>query len=119
MTPGPLLDSLTSSRTSSHSNLSTTRPRPAIPIIPIIPRKLEKKRRQSPREAKLIIPNDSGIEECIEWKADTPLVQDGVPSEEGGVDLNHEPLAQGTPHQSNTLEMGKILTSSQNLKVLT
>ncbi|KAI4121244.1 MAG: hypothetical protein LQ347_006917, partial [Umbilicaria vellea] len=94
MPPGPLLDSLTSSRTSSHSNLSTTRPRPAIPIIPIIPRKLEKKRRQSPREATLIIPNSSEIEEPNEWKADTPPLQDAVRSEEGGVDLNHEPRAQ-------------------------
>lgn len=96
MAPGPLLDSLTSSRTSNHSNLSTTRPRLAIPIVPIIPRILEKKRREGSREAKLIIPINRGIEEPIESKADTPLVQDAVLSEEGGVDLNQKPRAQGT-----------------------
>ncbi|SLM36190.1 hypothetical protein LPUS_05663 [Lasallia pustulata] len=91
MAPGSLLDSLTSSRTSSHGNLSNTRARPAIPIIPIIPRKLENKRRQIPREAKHITPTDSETKEPIEWKADTPpSVNGAVLSEETGVDLKHE-----------------------------
>ena len=98
MAPGPLLDSLTSSRTSSHSNLRNTRPRHAIPIVPIVPRKLENKRGQSPRGVKQSTPYDSKNEESIDLEAETrpPSVHGAVPLEETGAVSDHESRTQGT-----------------------